>query len=295
MKSILRLYTYSLFGIFFSVLVYAGVTVSELNIIDFGEFLAGNGGGEVILRDTGPRFTGDITAIGDHSQGRIACQFTGTTTRATIVANPTSVTMVNQGNPTQTMNVIPIDNTGNKRTCRTSAPIKTLRSHLFVAGGQAPGLYVATYNADITANQDFTQGTFTGNLRAYVLAPIGITETKPINWGSFAAHPTSNGTITINESSGAVSSTSVDVLETASRGSYKVTGESGKTYNYTPSPQIITISSGKNKMTFDIGSGGASTLDGVGEDIFYLGGLLTVPAGQPEGLYTGNFTINIDY
>lgn len=59
-----------------------------------------------------------------------------------------------------------------------------------------------------------------------------------------------------------------------------------------------SVSNGLNEMTIsdftaDVGTGG--TLDANGEAEFTVGATLAIAAGQPQGLYEGDFTVTVEY
>lgn len=275
------------------IIAYAAVTTSELEAIDFGSFLASGSAGNIQLGTT-TIFT-NVTGLGGDHRGRIQCNLTHPTSSATVTANASSTVITHTTSPSHTMTVEPITNSGNQITCTTSQTQIRWNSRLSIAANQEPGLYKGTFGATVSPNKGGSTADYLGNISAYVYTPLIVTQNSQINFGSFTPPTGATGSITINPTTGGVSTSNVNVISSAIRGVYSVTGEGNQSYSYSMSPQIVTLSSGISTMLLDIGTGGSSSLSAGGSSTFYLGGTLTVGINQSSGTYSGSFTITVDY
>ncbi|QOL51446.1 DUF4402 domain-containing protein [Massilia litorea] len=132
-----------------------------------------------------------------------------------------------------------------------------------------------------------------------VIAPIQITKVADLVFGSFAAGA-AGGTVTI--STAGARGQSGDVFLAGAAGSaaqFNVTGEGGLTYSIALAPTPLTRSGGTETMTFtaqsDIASGTLSGTGGAGAQSFFVGGVLTVGAGQVPGNYVGSVKATVAY
>lgn len=141
-----------------------------------------------------------------------------------------------------------------------------------------------------------------GNAQAVVIAPLSISETQGLNFGSFA--PAAGATTVVVTTAGAVSSAAADLIagSGAQAGGFDVSGEAGYAFTVTM-PVSATLTSGANSMTItawstatgSTGAGTAGTLDGTGADTVQVGGTLSVGGGQAAGTYTGTYAVTVDY
>jgi hypothetical protein len=132
-----------------------------------------------------------------------------------------------------------------------------------------------------------------------VIAPIQITKTADLVFGSFAAGAT-GGTVTIS-TAGARAKTGDVVLSgtAAAAAKFDVTGEGGLTYSIALTPTLLTRSGGTETMAFtaesDITSGTLAGVGGAGAQSFFVGGVLTVGTGQVPGNYVGSVKATVAY
>jgi hypothetical protein len=145
----------------------------------------------------------------------------------------------------------------------------------------------------------FADASVITTLSAKVAAPISISQTSGLNFGSFAAGTTS-GTITqAGIATGGV--TAVAGGETRSAGIFAVTGEALGTgtipYTFTM-PTSVTLTSGTNSMTatlsFDSGSS-SRTLNSAGSETVTVNSTLSVAASQAAGYYSGIYSVTVAY
>ncbi len=154
--------------------------------------------------------------------------------------------------------------------------------------------------------QAFTDSA-TGTATAKIGTAITITQDgSGANGGNLAfGHiiPGTGGTVTITPA-GASSSTGTVVLTnqiTKSAAKFKVTGDIGNTYTITlPVGSVnITNTTGSVGETMAVGTFTKTTtagaLDASGQEVFNVGGTLTVASGQVAGVYQGTFPISVAY
>ncbi|MGO4819090.1 DUF4402 domain-containing protein [Flavobacterium sp. W22_SRS_FP1] len=154
--------------------------------------------------------------------------------------------------------------------------------------------------------QDAPASATSSNTTTTIVAPIAITTTTPLNFGSFAALST-GGTLELSPSgvrtalNGVKLTSSADGSPTAA--AFAVTGEGAYTYTITlPTDLTLTNSStetGTKTMVvsaFESSIGTAGTLTN-GSEAFTVGALLTVGSEQLVGTYLNEtgFTVTVNY
>ncbi len=139
--------------------------------------------------------------------------------------------------------------------------------------------------------------------KARIITPITLANTgsQALDFGVIARGTTGSSTIVV----GAVASPSISVptgdaivLTSAAQTAAKFTvgGESAKTYAITIPSTTQTITDGSNTLniTAFTCSNGATGAIGT-NDIFYVGGTLTVPSSAVAAEYTGTFNVTVAY
>jgi hypothetical protein len=132
-----------------------------------------------------------------------------------------------------------------------------------------------------------------------VVAPIQIKKSADLVFGSFAPGAT-GGTVTISVAGARDKSGDVTLMGTAGAAAkFDVTGESGLTYSIAVVPAPLTRSGGTETLAFtaasDITSGTLAGTGGAGAQSFFVGGVLTVAAGQAPGNYVGSVKATVAY
>jgi len=159
--------------------------------------------------------------------------------------------------------------------------------------------FVLTANAvDNVANK-----TLSVESKARIITPITLanTDAQALDFGVIARGTTGSSSIVV----AAVASPSINVasgdavvLTSATQTSAKFTvgGESAKTYAITIPSTTQTITDGTNTLniTSFTCSNGATGAIGT-NDIFYVGGTLTVPSTTVAGVYAGTFNVTVAY
>ncbi len=138
----------------------------------------------------------------------------------------------------------------------------------------------------------------TGTATANVVVPLAITNTIDLNWGTFAPDPTTPGTVEVPAAqAGPFNSTIVSLLAQGSTGTMALTGDNNRNIITTMSanPHIFTGTNPANIMTGNLSVLSPTATDSLGGGTVYIGGVLDVGAGQPADVYSGNYTITVNY
>lgn len=138
-------------------------------------------------------------------------------------------------------------------------------------------------------------------VRALINPAITIANTAPLNFGRVSAGVTA-GNVSIAAGSGARSRTGgVTLLAGPSgRASFIVNGRPGGRVRITNQAAPITLTrvgGGATMLVDRLTLQGARNrnLNGAGQATVNFGGRLRVAAGQQQGLYSGTFTVTVDY
>ncbi|QIG54252.1 DUF4402 domain-containing protein [Altererythrobacter sp. BO-6] len=139
----------------------------------------------------------------------------------------------------------------------------------------------------------------TGTATAVIVAPITITNTgSGLNFGTIAPDDTASGTVTIGYTGTATPSGVVLVAgaTTPSADEFTVSGEDGQAYTIDIDTDVtLTRAGGTETMTATLDAESAGDIIGDGNDVFAVGGELTVGAGQVAGSYSGTYTVTATY
>jgi predicted lipoprotein with Yx(FWY)xxD motif len=177
------------------------------------------------------------------------------------------------------------------RNCRDA-----FRALTIVAAAASVGLCAPAYAADTNVT-----------VNAAVVRPNTLIKTDDLDFGTLISGPT-GGTVSINAVTGARSTAGgvTPVGAGTQRAIFQGTGGillitvSGST-----SVTLARAGGGAAPMTATLiraastSGGGIALLGGTllpsGVQTYYIGGTLTVPANQPEGDYSGTFTLTVNY
>lgn len=125
-----------------------------------------------------------------------------------------------------------------------------------------------------------------------------------LDFGVVIPSTTAAGTVTVTPDAGGVPSygfTEVTTLGSSySSANFYVSGGADATYTVTlPSSLILHGVEGSNPLKITSFSsslvGNAGALDNTGKSTFYVGGVLSVPAGYASGFYSKTFNVTVQY
>ncbi|MCX6308902.1 MAG: DUF4402 domain-containing protein [Bacteroidia bacterium] len=138
--------------------------------------------------------------------------------------------------------------------------------------------------------------------KARIITPITLANTgaQALDFGVIA-RGTTDATILVAANaapSASVATGDAVILSSAPQTAAKFTvgGESGKTYAITIPSTTQTIISGANSLNitnFSCSNGATGTIGT--NDVFYVGGTLSVPAAAVAASYTGTFNVTVNY
>lgn len=148
--------------------------------------------------------------------------------------------------------------------------------------------------------------TQTATSKVIALRPITLVNSTSLDFGSVVPGLT-NGTVTINSRTGVRTRTVVTLVgSTSSRARFVAAASVGRIVTLTVNAPTITLTSGANTMTVNTlrvsADGGAVrtfgqnyTIPASGTITFNVGGRLNVTANKPAGLYSGTFSLTLNY
>lgn len=143
--------------------------------------------------------------------------------------------------------------------------------------------------------------TATSNAAAVIIAPLSITNTAGLHFGTIWRGTTA-GTVTVDPLTGNRTSTGGVTLSGLaplhSVAAFNVEGESGRDVNITL-PASTTITNGAETMTVDVFVSDPDDTNpitlGAGATVLRVGATLNVLANQVSGTYTGTFDVSVNY
>ena len=137
--------------------------------------------------------------------------------------------------------------------------------------------------------------TTTGTARAEIIAPLSVTQTQQMDFGKIV-QDAAGGNVVLG--SNGVASSSLILVGATMAGEFEILGQPSQ--NVTVSlPATISLSDGGSAaMTISsltMSKAATHALDISGESVFTVGGTLAVGAGQDAGVYTGTYTVTVNY
>ena len=133
-----------------------------------------------------------------------------------------------------------------------------------------------------------------------MLSPLAVVSTQDLDFGTILPGIAA-GTVTINPNSGNATAAGGATLAggTPQRAEFTAVGQNNILAISTlgPSPVLTNGTGGTMATTLTMGGGllGIFNFPGSGIRKFRVGGTLSVGASQPDGLYTGTFTLTVIY
>ncbi|MEO0548527.1 MAG: DUF4402 domain-containing protein [Pseudomonadota bacterium] len=181
---------------------------------------------------------------------------------------------------------------------------------ILVAGFLALSLGTATAYAQV-GDEDIAGGSadpdFEGNAGAIVINGLTLTKRQDLYFGTIAPSLTEFGTVSVRRGSNnsSICGSTLVCLANGTRARFTVTGTPLQFVNITDPGSIEIYDGSGNSMTVDtfVGAGsgndtewrGWQKLRSSGISRFNVGANLTVKPNQPRGLYTGSFTVTVEY
>lgn len=164
-------------------------------------------------------------------------------------------------------------------------------------------LLMAGFTSKVMAQA--TENTTAG---AKIVAPISITETAALHFGTMAVLAGTPGTCVLSTQGSRSATGGVNLsaqTPSATNAAYNVSGAISTTYAITlPATIIVSNGTPAQDMTINAllarsastGTDGLNgTLNSSGTDSFTIGGTLNVAAAQPAAVYTGTFNVTVAY
>jgi hypothetical protein len=136
--------------------------------------------------------------------------------------------------------------------------------------------------------------TATGTATAEVLTTLTLTATRSLDFGQIAVNGA--GTLTV-ATAGSTCSALLICTGSPTTATFDVTGSADSAYVATVPAGSVTLTSGGNTMTVDNFTANypAGTTLVAGASSFEVGGRLNVGAAQPAGVYSGTFSVSVEY
>ena len=138
--------------------------------------------------------------------------------------------------------------------------------------------------------------TANGTATAEILTTIAVSSARSLNFGQIAVNGA--GTVAIAGNGTVTCSSLLVCTGSQSTAAFNVTGSAGQAYVTTVPTAAVTLSDGAgNTMTVDNFAAhfpAGNTLTG-GASTFEVGGRLNVGATQAAGVYSGTFSVSVEY
>jgi len=135
----------------------------------------------------------------------------------------------------------------------------------------------------------------TATVSATVLQPVTLTKTSDLEFGKIVAGPSAS-TVTMTSGGQFRCGTGITCLDTHNMARFSVNGIPGQLVSVQLDNQIVLSSAGGVKMPVALEASATSMkLGSSPNNVISVGGTLSVAAYQAEGIYTGLFTITVNY
>lgn len=142
--------------------------------------------------------------------------------------------------------------------------------------------------------------TVNGDASATILAPIAVSQTVAMDFGSISGDVSNSSTATLDTADGVTTSADAWSNGVGVSGGFDVTGGVTAVYDITVPPGAITITAdggGGQTMTVDTftSSANSGTIDGVVNTDFTVGATLHIGINQFEDSYSGTYVMTVNY
>jgi Mat/Ecp fimbriae major subunit len=134
--------------------------------------------------------------------------------------------------------------------------------------------------------------TASATAKANILKQITVTKTADLDYATIVTGAAAS-TVQITPAGVKTCGAGLTCTGTVSAAAFTVVGTVGAIANVTV-PASVSLSSGANSMTSTL-VGSASTLTLAASNTLTVGGTLSVGASQADGVYSGTFTVTVDY
>ncbi len=140
----------------------------------------------------------------------------------------------------------------------------------------------------------------TADVGARILTALTISAEKDLNFGVIASTSALQTATIAAEQGGTRSGNAAYVGETYTVGEFLITGEKNQEVGFTVDSTAKLTSTTDDDDTMDIEftrsyTGNSFDLDDDGNATMYVGGTLTVAAGQNSGTYKGTYKVTVNY
>lgn len=136
----------------------------------------------------------------------------------------------------------------------------------------------------------------TGKASATIMQPVTISKTADLDFGKIVAGPSAS-TVTLLSNGQFQCGTGLTCLDSHGIARFTLSGVPGQSVSIQTDSQIMLSSPSGAKMsvTLDPSVRSLRLASGTTANVIGVGGTLSVGAYQAEGVYTGLFTITVDY
>lgn len=154
---------------------------------------------------------------------------------------------------------------------------------------------VGTVAAAAFASTGAQAATATAQAKAEILQQITVTKNADLDYAVIVTGATAS-TVQVSTAGVRTCGSGLTCTGTAAAADFTVAGTTGKVATISV-PASVSLTSGANSMSSTL-VGSASTLTisaTAANNKFQVGGTLSVGANQADGVYSGNFTVTVNY
>jgi Mat/Ecp fimbriae major subunit len=154
---------------------------------------------------------------------------------------------------------------------------------------------VGTVAAAAFASTGAQAATATATAKAEILQQITVTKNADLDYAVIVSAATA-GTVQVSTAGVRTCAAVLTCTNTATAADFSVAGTTAKVVTISV-PASVSLVSGANSMSSTlVGSAATMTISATpANNKFQVGGTLSVGANQADGVYTGNFTVTVNY